>query len=154
MRQNKAIVSLIMLIAAVVMATFAATGKEEAGASLRMELFTGDLDKSVSFYTTVLGFAVERREKDYAVMKRGTVELGLGIAGDLPPKHYFKPELMTQRRGLGVEIVIEVDDIEAELQHVTSASWPLLSELKKRPWGPRDFRLADPDGYYFRLTER
>ena len=32
--------------------------------------------------------------------------------------------------------------------------WPVASGIEKQPWGLRDFRLFDPDGYYLRLTER
>ena len=31
--------------------------------------------------------------------------------------------------------------------------WAAISEeLRLQPWGLHDFRLADPDGYYLRIT--
>jgi len=37
----------------------------------------------------------------------------------------------------------------------TPQSMAALTEgLEARPWGLRDFRLLDPDGYYWRITER
>ena len=30
--------------------------------------------------------------------------------------------------------------------------WVLEEDITARPWGLRDFRLLDPDGYYWRIT--
>jgi len=35
-----------------------------------------------------------------------------------------------------------------------AAGWPLDEDLQDRPWGLRDFRILDPDGYYLRITNR
>jgi len=66
------------------------------------------------------------------------------------------PLRMTAREqpGLGVEIVLEVDDVLAMCQHVASQGRPLAAELKHQPWGLTDFRVSDPDGYYWRVTSR
>jgi predicted ester cyclase len=58
------------------------------------------------------------------------------------------------RRGLGVEIVIEVDDVERCQERVAASGHPILEPLQDRPWGLRDFRISDPDGYYLRITSR
>jgi len=29
----------------------------------------------------------------------------------------------------------------------------VVEPLRMRPWGARDFRIADPFGYYLRITE-
>jgi catechol 2,3-dioxygenase-like lactoylglutathione lyase family enzyme len=54
----------------------------------------------------------------------------------------------------GVELVLEVDDLDAEHARVTAAGWPLAEDRAGRPWGLRDFRLLDPSGYYWRITSR
>lgn len=54
----------------------------------------------------------------------------------------------------GVELVLEVDDLDEEYALVTAARWPLTEDLAGRPWGLRDFRLVDPSGYYWRITSR
>jgi uncharacterized glyoxalase superfamily protein PhnB len=38
--------------------------------------------------------------------------------------------------------------------HVRSEGWPRSAELRRQPWGLTDFRLLDPDGYYWRVTSR
>lgn len=39
-------------------------------------------------------------------------------------------------------------------QRVRSEGWPRSAELRRQPWGLTDFRLLDPDGYYWRVTSR
>jgi uncharacterized glyoxalase superfamily protein PhnB len=53
---------------------------------------------------------------------------------------------------VGVELVLEVDDLRAERARVAEAGWPVVEEITERPWGLADFRLLDPDGYYWRVT--
>ncbi|WP_340139683.1 VOC family protein [Sporolactobacillus laevolacticus] len=67
--------------------------------------------------------------------------------------HYFG-DLLSTRKGIGVEIIFVVDDIQSHYQHVINTQVKLESELTKQDWGMLDFRLADPDGYYLRITSR
>jgi lactoylglutathione lyase len=119
--------------------------------TLRFEIFPSDLDVSVDFYVRVLGFAVLKDQRDdpaaYVSIRRGDVRVGalrreavdVGAAR-LPP--------------VGVELVLEVDDIGAERDRVVAAGWPLAEDLQHRSWGLTDFRILDPDGYYLRITDR
>ena len=68
--------------------------------------------------------------------------------------HYLGREIATLRRGLGVEIVLEVDDVDGWRDRVAASGHPILEPLRDRPWGLRDFRISDPDGYYPRITSR
>jgi uncharacterized glyoxalase superfamily protein PhnB len=43
-----------------------------------------------------------------------------------------------------VEIVLEVDDVEEWHARVVTSGHPILESLQDRPWGLRDFRIADP----------
>ncbi len=120
---------------------------------LRMELFVEDMDRAIVFYRDVLGFVLLRRDEGYASIRRGDVTLGLGPIAKLPDVGgYFTRHKLRANRGMGVEIVLEVADIRAEHDRVRAAGWPLLEPLRERPWGLVDFRLADPDGYYLRIT--
>lgn len=125
-----------------------------ASASLRLELFVDDVQRSVDFYTGVLGFDLVYGDASYATVQGGQVRLGIGPKSGLGAGHYFNPELGDERVGLGVEIVIEVDDVQNAYDAVCAAGWPRESELAEQDWGLTDFRVADPDGYYLRLTSR
>jgi uncharacterized glyoxalase superfamily protein PhnB len=57
-----------------------------------------------------------------------------------------------RRPPVGVELVVEVEDLDDALARVQAAEWPIDEELTTRPWGLRDFRLLDPSGYYWRIT--
>jgi catechol 2,3-dioxygenase-like lactoylglutathione lyase family enzyme len=122
-----------------------------------MELFVDDVDASVAFYTEVLGFDVARRGDDYVSLRRGAVVLGLGPVAKLPATGAgpgFTRARLAADKGAGVEIVLELDDV-AELTALYDrcrARTAVAEALQDRPWGLRDFRIVDPDGYYLRVT--
>lgn len=122
-----------------------------------MELFVDDLDVSVAFYTGVLGFAVDRRGDDYVSLRRGLVVLGLGPVAKLPARGDgpgFTRQRLAAGRGAGVEIVLELDDLAqvTASYELCRARGAVVEALQPRPWGLHDFRVADPDGYYLRIT--
>ena len=121
---------------------------------LRMELFVEDMDRAIAFYRDVLGFTLLRRDEGYASIRRGDVVLGIGPIAKLPEEGgHFTRQRLARDRSLGVEIVLEVADVDAEFARVQSRGWPIVEALQDRPWGLRDFRISDPDGYYLRITE-
>jgi uncharacterized glyoxalase superfamily protein PhnB len=117
---------------------------------LRCEVFPADIDSALRFYVEVLGFAVIRDERDadppYLAMTRGGVHLGAVARPAVP-------DVDVRRPPVGVELVLEVDDLDAEYRRISTTGWPIVEDLRARPWGLRDFRLLDPDGYYWRMTE-
>ena len=121
---------------------------------LRLELFVADVDASVAFYRDVLGFAVEREEPGYVAMRLGDVRFAICQESDLPPGHHFGPEALGRQKGVGIEVVIEVDDIQESHQRVVESGYPLSKSLTVQPWGLTDFRVVDPDGYYVRVTSK
>lgn len=114
------------------------------GAKLRCEIFPDDLDATADFYVRVLGFALDRDERSaarpYLAMSLGDVRLG---AAARPPV-----DQTARRPPVGVELVIEVEDIDSCYSRVRNAGWPVTEELQLRSWRLRDFRLLDPSGYY------
>jgi hypothetical protein len=64
-----------------------------------------------------------KRYEDWILLRRGDIKLNLqGDAHAVEGPHYFTPHIGRTPRGTGVEISI------------------------------RDFRVADPDGYFLRIT--
>jgi predicted enzyme related to lactoylglutathione lyase len=117
----------------------------------RFEIFPSDLDATVDFYTRVLGFDVASDRRDepepYIAFRRDAVHIG----ALRDPSEVHRPE---RRPPVGVEVVLEVDDVDDELERVRATGWALAEGLGERPWGLRDFRVLDPSGYYLRITNR
>lgn len=124
---------------------------------LRLELFVDDLDRSSTFYVEALGFTVDRCEDSYRQLRAGSVVLGLGLAAQLPmhdDSGGFAQDQLTQRRGAGVEIVLEVPDLDAAWRQASTAGASVVEPIRDRPWGQPDFRVVDPDGYYWRIAQQ
>ena len=123
----------------------------------RIELFVADLDASIRFYEVALGFGLDRREDDYASLRRGQAVLGLGAVSKLPldgPGPGFTQSRMAADPGAGVEIVLEVEDLEEAHARFERAGKRAAEPIRTQPWGLRDFRIVDPDGYYLRITTK
>jgi lactoylglutathione lyase len=120
--------------------------------TMRVEIFPNDLGPTVRFYADVLDFQLVRDEAaadyPYVALARGAVMLGAAARAD------HRADLDSRRPPTGVELVLEVDDVEAELDRVHGRGWAIEEGLTLRPWGLRDFRILDPSGYYLRITER
>jgi lactoylglutathione lyase len=118
-------------------------------ATLRCEIFPADLDAAVAFYRDVLGFVIARDDRHaaqpYVALARGQVRVGAAQRSAIEDPGPRRPPT-------GVELVLEVDDLEDDRERVAAAGWPVSEEITERPWGLRDFRLLDPDGYYWRIT--
>ena len=114
------------------------------------------MEATISFYTQVLPFALVRHDPgNYASLHSGSAILGIGPIAKLPKEGgYFTRDISSHQRGLGMEIVLEVDDVDRWHDRVAASGYPILEPLQERPWGLRDFRVSDPDGYYLRITSR
>ena len=118
-------------------------------ASLRLEIFPSDLTRTIDFYTTILGFNVLRHDGNYAFLQRDSIFLG-AAQSDNPGT---STEMETWRRPrIGVEIVMEVDNLQTERDGIVEKGYSLDADIQRRPWGLSDFRLVDPDGHYIRFT--
>ncbi|MER3316943.1 MAG: VOC family protein [Allomuricauda sp.] len=124
--------------------------------TLRLEIFTSDMQKSVNFYTGILGFTMEGEQINYSYqpVKRGNVIFGIGPLSKLSDDHHFNPNLNNIQKGYGVEIVLEVDNVAEVYEKVKSSGYPVDVPLTTQSWGLTDFRVVDPDGYYLRVTSK
>jgi len=124
---------------------------------VRLELFVDDVERSLAFYGTTLGLQPSPGydPQAYVPVSAGAVRIGLQRRTALPAEHHFRPAHFSGPRGVGVEIVIEVDNVHAAFDQARDAAVAhggQVEPLAARPWGQTDFRLIDPDGYYIRVT--
>lgn len=116
-----------------------------------VELFVSDVARSVAFYEA-LGFRIAVQRGDWVLLDLKGARLALqGDARAVAGPHYFSGHIAQEPRGVGVEVPIEVADVDAVLGRARDLR-AVVDEVRDRPWGARDFRVADPDGYYLRFT--
>ncbi|KQV90449.1 glyoxalase/bleomycin resistance/extradiol dioxygenase family protein [Rhizobacter sp. Root1221] len=128
----------------------------------KIELFVSDLDASIDFYRRVFGFAVgETREVTlegqrlrHAPVWNGPAMIGLGLLSLLAPQHHLRRAGTAAERGIGVEFCFYVADAELDAcyQRAVHECGTRIEPLVVQPWGARDFRVIDPDGYYVRIS--
>ncbi|MEI9989423.1 MAG: VOC family protein [Rhizomicrobium sp.] len=121
-----------------------------------------DLAVAEDFYKRVLGFeAHETRQAELAgrmlvhtAMQSGPVIIGLGLIDRLADGHHLR-RAPAAPKGIGFEFVIYVagEELEAWYERARRESTLSIEPLGLKPWGARDFRVVDPDGYYIRISE-
>lgn len=126
--------------------------------TVRFELFVADTARSTAFYRDVLGFEATAEFGDdgssYVELRNGDAIIGVQRE-DMVARAVPDGDLADFRSPpAGVEVVLEVDDVDAYHQRVRASGHPMAADLEERPWGERDFRVRDPDGYYLRITSR
>ena len=100
-----------------------------------------------TFYADALGFAVEPHgTEEHLVVARDGLRVGVSRFADATTTPRRPPR--------GSEIVLRVDDVDAEHARVVASGHALADDLQQRPWGLVDFRVLDPTGQYVRVTSR
>jgi catechol 2,3-dioxygenase-like lactoylglutathione lyase family enzyme len=115
-----------------------------------VELFTQNLPGYVAFFQTVAGFKLIRNEGTFVQLQSEHSEILLNSTKD----HPFLKGILGHRRVLAAEIGIVVTDLDKAYAAARKfTGWKIVAGVVRQPWGPRDFRVLSPDGYYLRLTE-
>jgi len=133
------------------------------------ELYVSDLVASLEFYVDLLGFRIEyeRREERFAALSLGRAHLMLeqvpGLEGATPEEFRGGKWLsadLAKPFGRGVNLEIEVSDIQSFDSRIAERGYPLLLELHEKAYrvGSEDrvvkqLLIADPDGYLVRLSQ-
>lgn len=123
-----------------------------------LELHVPDFDVVKSYYFGMEYHVLWEREpegrKGYLVMQREAHVLCFwGGNGEIVHHEYFGNFPSGSRPGFRVEIVIMVSGIEDFFARVKERA-NVVESLHLKPWGVRDFRCADPNGFYLRFSER
>jgi hypothetical protein len=121
-----------------------------------IELVTDRVADYIAFFEKVTDFKVSRNDGDYACLRSELGELVFMERKGLPDGHPNKRPPGDTGRGLGIEIVVIVADLDrafAKSADFKQQGWKLSAGIGRRPWGARDFRIISPDGYYLRFSE-
>ena len=103
-----------------------------------------DLDRSIAFYTDVVGLTLGHRSGPYAQFDTGMCRLAL-----------YQRDAMDDLVGPGerFEIGFKVDDVDAAFAAMVAAGADAVVEPETRPWGQRTAYVRDPDGHLVELAQ-
>jgi uncharacterized glyoxalase superfamily protein PhnB len=119
--------------------------------ALEPSLTVDDIERSVHFYTDVLGFIVAERWTEGGRLlgvnlKAGSCELGLS------QDDWAKGRDRT--KGIGVRIWCRTaQDIDALAARIKAAGVQLTAEPEDQSWGVRSLAVDDPDGYHLAIYQ-
>lgn len=113
---------------------------------VRVRYMVNDLDPAVEFYTTHLGFQVQRESRpNFALLDRGNLELVLstpfGPGGAAKPM----PDGRKPEPGGWNRIIINVDDLRAKVARLKEAHLHFRNDIVSGPGGS-EILLDDPSG--------
>ncbi|MFK7803768.1 MAG: bleomycin resistance protein [Anaerolineae bacterium] len=122
------------------------------------ELTVSDFDKSLAFYTEILGFSVrnQRESPAFAYLEQEKVQImieqfhaeGWNVA-DLA--HPFGRGVNFQIELTNIEpILTRINDVQIKLYRDPKESW---YDTGKTLSGQMEFLVQDPDGYMLRFTQ-
>ena len=120
---------------------------------LHTMLRTGDLDRSIDFYTQILGMQLLRR-KDYPEGKFTLAFVGYGDESDnsvIELTYNWGVDKYEIGTGYG-HIALEVDDVHAACEAIRQKGGKIIREAGPMNAGTTLIAfVADPDGYYIEL---
>ena len=129
-------------------------------ASLVPELICSNFERSLIFYTKVLGFSLRytRQEERFAYLERDGAELM--IEQPRSQERLFPRAALAHPYGRGIHLQILVTDVVALHQSVEASGTELFLPLERR-WYRRQhdslevlqFAIQDPDGYLLRFSQ-
>ncbi|MXZ74286.1 MAG: hypothetical protein F4207_14805 [Gemmatimonadetes bacterium] len=119
---------------------------------LQVNLAVRDLQVSAAFYTETFGFKELSNDPGYILLQRNELVLGLKTDELLWYPDPGEQPVESLTRGVGVELVLEISDIGQFHAKMQQAGMAIREPLTEQPWGATDFRMLDPDGYYWRIT--
>lgn len=115
-------------------------------------LIVDDLDRTLDFYTHVLGLRLGHRSGEFAQLNTGVTRLG-----------FYTRKAMTRAVGIsltkptpdaaGFEIGFKVADVDAAYEELIGKGVAPATPPTSRPWGQRTAYVRDPDGHLIELVQ-
>jgi catechol 2,3-dioxygenase-like lactoylglutathione lyase family enzyme len=129
-------------------------------AKLVPELLVTDIAVSIRFWRDLVGFSVayERPEHGFVYLDLNGAHIMLEQR-DAPTRHWITGPL-TPPFGRGINLQIDVPELDPIRERLDTVAWPLFLEAEERWYrvgdmqvGVRQLLVQDPDGYLIRLAQ-
>jgi len=125
------------------------------------ELSVADFNKSLNFYTQILGFKVEydRPGSNFAFLSFQGSQLMIDQGNDDKKSPWYTGKLIYPR-GRGIHFQIDIDNLKPLIKSLKKHNYP-IKESPKDYWfrkdnvmvGMRGFLIMDPDGYLLMFNQ-
>lgn len=121
------------------------------------ELSVSNFEKSLEFYTKILGFKIEyqREESKFAFLSFQGSQIMIEQVNEA-----WNTGRLEYPFGMGINFQIEVENIEPILNSLKENKYPIFIEPKENWYrqdnkliGNKEFLIKDPDGYLLRFAE-
>lgn len=122
------------------------------------ELTVTDFNKSLAFYTEILGFQIrnQRDKPDFAYLEHEKVQI---MIEQFHESGWNTAEL-SYPLGRGINLQIELTNIEPIFDRLKKSNVKLYRDIKESWYdagsvlsGQKEFLVQDPDGYLLRFTQ-
>ncbi|RTR35417.1 VOC family protein [Robertmurraya yapensis] len=120
----------------------------------RVELYVKDIEASIRFYQNIIGLELYGRNERSARFNYDCFSLLITSDTVLDDNHFFKDKAKSVVKGNGFEFIIVVDELEKVYERCLTYNYPIEVDLEKYHWDMRGFKIADPDGYFIRVTSK
>ena len=120
----------------------------------RVELYVKDIEESLKFYQDIIGLKMYGRNERCGRFNYDCFSLLITSESVLDEEHYFNKKAKSDSKGNGFELIIVVDELEKVYQRCLDNNYPIEVDVEEYPWKMRGFKLADPDGYFLRITSK
>ncbi|MEU6223671.1 VOC family protein [Streptomyces sp. NPDC047042] len=119
-------------------------------------LYTGDVDKMLDFYSRALGFTVDFRFPAEGpgmfgtVSKEGTYYITFSSYDTM--KTYTGLPHIGKSTHKQSDVAVLVPDVDAAFAKAKAAGAKVLMTPRNQPWGERQAYVADPEGNYVQIS--
>jgi catechol 2,3-dioxygenase-like lactoylglutathione lyase family enzyme len=143
---TRILILLVVSISTLITAGNAQQKEQMDMTTVRVRYMVNELDPAVEFYTKYLGFRVKQQNKpNFAMLSRGNLDLVLstpfGPGGAAKPM----PDGRKPEPGGWNRIIINVDDLPAEVARLRKAQLHFRNDIVQGPGGS-EILLDDPSG--------
>ncbi|WP_088071608.1 VOC family protein [Gottfriedia luciferensis] len=113
-------------------------------------LYVSNLEKSLSFYTEILGLPIRGNHGTYVELDTGQTVLAMierGNVKELTGLNYKSSMESSQT----FEIGFVTDNVHTTIEDLRTKGVKIIKEPITKPWGQTVAYVADPDGHYIEI---